>query len=112
MGRGATLPVIIPAYFIVVQVEALVFVLKRLKRATGWTIADIIGNHPRICSHKIQLIADHKPSNKHQRRLNPHMQEVVKKEIIKWLDVRIIPLSIVVGFIQFSVCLRKVVLLL
>ena len=30
------------------------------------------------------------PSIEHQRRLNPPMQEVVKKEIIKWLDVGVI----------------------
>ena len=29
---------------------------------------------------------NHKPSIEHQRRLNPPMQEVMKKEIIKWLD--------------------------
>ena len=33
---------------------------------------------------------DHKQSIEHQRRLNPHMQEVVKKEIIKWLDAGVI----------------------
>ena len=33
---------------------------------------------------------DHKPSIKHQRRLNPPMQEVVKKEIFKWLDAGVI----------------------
>ena len=32
----------------------------------------------------------HKPSIEHQRRLNPPMQEVVKKEIIKWLDAEVI----------------------
>ena len=32
---------------------------------------------------------DHKPSNEHQRRLNPPMQEVVKKEI-KLLDARVV----------------------
>ena len=30
---------------------------------------------------------DHKPSMENQRRLNPPMQGVVKKEIIKRLDV-------------------------
>lgn len=33
---------------------------------------------------------DHKPSIEHQRRLNLPMQEVVKKEIIKWLDAGVI----------------------
>ena len=33
---------------------------------------------------------DHNPSVEHQRWLNPPMQEVVKKEIIKWLDAGVI----------------------
>ena len=68
------------------QVESFVEVFKRLKRAIGWTIADIIGIRPLICSHKIQFMPDHKTSIKNQRRLNPPMQEMIKKEIIKWLD--------------------------
>ena len=37
---------------------------------------------------------NHKPTIEHQRRLNPNMKDVVKKEIIKLLDVGIIfPIS-------------------
>ena len=37
---------------------------------------------------------EYKPTVEHQRRLNPIMKEVVKKEIIKWLDAGIIyPIS-------------------
>ena len=46
---------------------------------------------------------DHKPSIEHQRRLNPLMQEVMKKETIKWLDAGVIyPIadSIWVGPVQ------------
>ena len=83
-------------------------VLKRFRRAIGWTIADIIGIPPGICSHKIQLIPDHKPSIEHQRLLNPPMPEVVKNEIIKWLDAGVIyPIAIVVWYALFSVYLRK-----
>jgi len=64
----------------------LVSVLKRFKRAIGWTIVDIIVIPPCICSHKIQLMPNKKPSIEHQMRLNPPMQEVVKNEILKWLD--------------------------
>ena len=78
------------------------------KRAIGWTIANIIGMPPGIFSHKVQLMPDHKPSIKHQRCLNPPMQEVVKKEIIKWLDAGVIyPIAIVVGYALFSVYLKK-----
>ena len=84
------MPVIIASDLNEQQVESLVKVLKKFKRAIGWTIADIIGISLGMCSHKIQLMHDHKPSIKHQRRLNPPMQEVVKKEIIKWLDAGVI----------------------
>jgi hypothetical protein len=37
---------------------------------------------------------NYKPVVQHQRRLNPNMQEVVKKEVIKLLDVGLIyPIS-------------------
>jgi len=33
--------------------------------------------------HRILMEDDHRPTIEHQRRLNPIMQEVVKKEILK-----------------------------
>ena len=42
-------------------------------------------NSPSICEHRIFLEEDSKPSRQPQRRLNPHMLEIVKKEIMKWL---------------------------
>ena len=90
MGRDDTLPIIIALDLNLEQVECLVEVLKRFKGDIGWTIADIIRILPDICSHKIQLMPDHKPNIEHQRRLIPPMQEVVQKEIIKWLDVGVI----------------------
>ncbi|XP_070018354.1 uncharacterized protein [Nicotiana sylvestris] len=53
-------------------------------------MADIKGITPAYCMHKILLKEGHKPSREHQRRLNPNMKEVVKKEVIKWLDAGII----------------------
>ena len=103
-----TLPVVIASDLNMHHVESLVEVLKKFKIAIGWTIADIIGIPPRIFPHKIKLIPDHKPSIEHQRRLNPPMQEVVKKEIIKWLDAGVIyPIAIIFGYALFSVYLRK-----
>jgi hypothetical protein len=44
--------------------------------------------------HQIHLEEDAKPSREPQRRLNPAMQEVVRAEVIKLLDVDIIyPIS-------------------
>ena len=52
LGNGDTLPVIIASDLNEQQVESLVKVLKRFKRAIGWTIVDIIGIPSGICSHK------------------------------------------------------------
>ena len=90
LGANNTLPVIISAKLVEWQVEALVLVLRRFKRAIGWSIADIIGIPPGICTHKIKLVPECIPSIEHQRRLNPPMQEVVNKEIIKWLDAGVV----------------------
>ncbi|XP_070019160.1 uncharacterized protein [Nicotiana sylvestris] len=71
-------------------VESTLEVLQRRKRAIGWTLADIVGIIPAFCMYKIILKEGAKPFVENQRRLNEEMQEVVKKEIIKWLDVGVV----------------------
>ena len=69
-------------------------VLKEHKTAIGWTIADIKGISPSTCMHRILLEEGAKPSRQPQRRLNPPMMDVVKKEILKLLEVGVIyPIS-------------------
>ncbi|KAI3773691.1 hypothetical protein L1987_48221 [Smallanthus sonchifolius] len=69
-------------------------VLKAHKRAIAWKIMDIKGINPSFCTHKILMEDDFKPVVQHQRRLNPNMQEVVKKEVIKLIDAGLIyPIS-------------------
>ncbi|XP_071912413.1 uncharacterized protein [Coffea arabica] len=70
--------------------EKLIRVLREHKEAIGWTITDIKGISPSICMHRIRLEEDAKPVRQAQRRLNPLMMEVVKKEILKLLDMGII----------------------
>ena len=65
LGRDDTMPVINASNLNVQQVECLVEVLKRFKRAIGWTIVDINWIRPDICSHKIQLMPYHMPSIEH-----------------------------------------------
>ena len=44
--------------------------------------------------HRILLEEEYKPSVEAQRRLNPTMKEVVRKEVLKWLDTGVIyPIS-------------------
>ncbi|KAJ9562313.1 LOW QUALITY PROTEIN: hypothetical protein OSB04_007473 [Centaurea solstitialis] len=64
--------------------------VKKHKKAIGWTIADIKGISPSLCQHKINLESGHPGKVQPQRRLNPVMKEVVKKEVLKWLDAGII----------------------
>ena len=64
------------------------------KEAIGWSLADIKGIRPSMCMHKILLKDDNKPLVEAQRRLNPTMKEVVRKEVLKWLDAGVIyPIS-------------------
>ncbi|XP_070008042.1 uncharacterized protein [Nicotiana sylvestris] len=75
-------------------VDATLAVLQKRKKAIGWTLVDIRGISPTFCMYKIILEEDAKPSLEHQRRLNDTMQEVVKKEVIKRLDVGVVyPIS-------------------
>ena len=66
--------------------EKLLRILREFKASIGWTIADIKEISPSYCQHKILLEEGSKPIVEQQRRLNPIMKEVVKKEILKWLD--------------------------
>ena len=62
--------------------------------AIGWTIADIKGISLSTCMHRILLEEGARPSRQPQRRLNPPMMDVVKKEILKLLEVGVIyPIS-------------------
>nr|GEV30158.1 hypothetical protein [Tanacetum cinerariifolium] len=74
--------------------EALLKVLKSHKRAIAWKITDIKGIDPRFFTHKILMEEDYKPAVQSQRRVNPKIHEVIKKEVIKLLDAEIIyPIS-------------------
>ncbi|KAM1751114.1 hypothetical protein ACFX11_009273 [Malus domestica] len=80
LGENETLPAIISSFLTAQEEEKLVRVLK--------------GISPTTCMHHIFLEEGAKPTREAQRRLNPPMMEVVKKEIIKLLDCGVIyPIS-------------------
>ncbi|KAM1277780.1 hypothetical protein ACFX13_030847 [Malus domestica] len=94
LGEDETLPVIISSSLMAQEESKLVRVLKQYKTAIGWTLADIKGISPTTCMHRILLKEGSKTSREAQRRLNPPMMEVVKKEIIKLLDCGVVyPIS-------------------
>ncbi|GKC90907.1 reverse transcriptase domain-containing protein [Tanacetum coccineum] len=77
------LPVIISSQLSTKIKGKLVSVLKKYKEAFAWKTIDIPGICLSFSKHK-------KPVVQKQRRLNPNMQKVVKKEIVKLLDTDII----------------------
>ncbi|GKC46714.1 reverse transcriptase domain-containing protein, partial [Tanacetum coccineum] len=88
------LPVIISKELKDEEKAALLKVLKSHKRAIAWKISDIKGIDPSFCTHKILMEDDFKPAIQHQRRVNPKIHEVIKKEVIKLLDAGLIyPIS-------------------
>ena len=90
LEKSKKLPVLISVFLTGNQKEKLLEVLRKHKKVLGWTIADIKGISPFICTHKILMEEEHKPKIQPQKRLNPSMKEVVKAEIIMLLDSCII----------------------
>ncbi|GKA00945.1 reverse transcriptase domain-containing protein [Tanacetum coccineum] len=88
------LPVIIAKDLSVDEKAALIKVLKSRKRAIAWKLSDIKGINPEFCSHKILMEEDYEPAVQHQRRVNPKIHDVIKKEVEKLLDAGLIyPIS-------------------
>jgi hypothetical protein len=94
LGPHHTKPLIINTHLFGAQEEKLLQVLNKYQKIIGWTLNDLKGIGTSYCTHRIYLEDDSRPSRQPQRCLNPNMQEVIKWEIIKWLDAGIIyPIS-------------------
>ena len=61
-------------------------ILRKYKESIDWSIEDLKGISPSICLHKILLEENARPTVEHQRRLNQVMKEVVRMEVLKWLN--------------------------
>ncbi|CAN6483931.1 unnamed protein product [Victoria cruziana] len=93
LSSNDSLPIIISSVLSFEEEGRLLAVLKDHKKAIGWQVSDL-SISPTFCMHRIHLEEGSRPSHEFQRRLNPALKEVVKKEIIKWLDAGIIyPIS-------------------
>ncbi|RVW18547.1 Retrovirus-related Pol polyprotein from transposon 297 [Vitis vinifera] len=87
-------PVVISSSLTSHQEKCLLEVLKRCKKAIEWQISDLKGISPLVCTHHIYMEEEAKPIRQLQRRLNPHLQEVVRAEVLKLLRAGIIyPIS-------------------
>ena len=87
-------PVVISSLLTTAQEHNLLHLLKKNKQVLGWKISDLKGINPSICTHHIYLQEESKAVRQPQRRLNPHLQEVVRIEVLKLLQAGIIyPIS-------------------
>nr|GFA25912.1 reverse transcriptase domain-containing protein [Tanacetum cinerariifolium] len=84
------LPVIITKELGDEEKSALIKVLKSHKRAIAWKLSDKQGINPEFYTHKILMEMDYKPVVQHQRRVNPKIHDVIKKEVEKLLDAGLI----------------------
>ncbi|XP_015168125.1 uncharacterized protein [Solanum tuberosum] len=89
------------------EVEATLSILRKRKTALGWEMSDIHGISPALCMHKIYMEEGHKSSAQHQRRLNPVIKDVVRKEVIKWLDADIVYLISDSKWVSLVHCVPK-----
>nr|GEZ77535.1 hypothetical protein [Tanacetum cinerariifolium] len=68
--------------------------LKELPPHLEYAFLDIRGIDPEFCSHKILFEEDFSPKVQSQRRVNPKIHDVIKKEVEKLLDAGLIyPIS-------------------
>nr|GEZ86257.1 reverse transcriptase domain-containing protein [Tanacetum cinerariifolium] len=94
LGENEKWPVIIAKDLNVNKKTALINVLKSQKKAIAWKLTDIRGMDPEFCSHKILLEEDFSPKVQSQRRVNPKIHDVIKKEVKKLFDAGLIyPIS-------------------
>ncbi|KAG7529819.1 Ribonuclease H-like superfamily, partial [Arabidopsis suecica] len=90
LGLNSTYPVIVNDELTTDQVNLLITELKKYRKAIGYSLDDIKGISPTLCTHRIHLENESYSSIEPQRRLNPNLKEVVKKEILKLLDAGVI----------------------
>ncbi|XP_035844616.1 uncharacterized protein LOC118491185 [Helianthus annuus] len=93
-SEGSEFPIIISSKLEEGEKGRLLEVLRVNREAISWRLSVIKGISPAYCTHQILMEDDYKPVVQPQRRLNPNMQEVVKKEVLKLLDAGVIyPIS-------------------
>jgi hypothetical protein len=68
----------------------LITIVEKHRSAFGYSLQDLKGINPTLCTHRIPTDSDSIPSREPQRRLNNTIRKVVKKEVLKWLHVGII----------------------
>ena len=82
LDSNSEFPFIINSSLPSIDVDALCDMLLSHRSALGYSINDLKGISPKLCMNRILLEDNAKPSIEGQRRLNPTLKEVVRKEVI------------------------------
>ena len=90
LGKGESYPVVISSSLTEAQEKILLMVLKKHRKAIGWTIVDLHDISPLVCTHGIYFEEGAKPVRQMQWQLNLTMKEVVRSKVQKLLDAGII----------------------
>ena len=85
LNNNRETPIIISDKLSQDETHKLVAILEKHKMAKGYSLQDLIGISPTLCTHRIPINPDSSPSMELQRRLNNAMREVVKKGALKLL---------------------------
>jgi len=72
------------------ETSRLIAVLEKLRSVFGYSLQDLKGVSPTLCTHRIPIDPASTPTREPQRRLNNAMREVVKKEVLKLFHAGII----------------------
>ena len=83
-------PIVISSLLSTSQEGSLLHILSENKKALEWKITNLKGISLEVCTDHIYLEEEAKSVRRPQRRLNPHMQEVVRAEVLKLLQAGII----------------------
>jgi hypothetical protein len=83
-------PVIISDKLSEYETIQLLTILKKHQSVFGYSLQDLKGISPTLCTHRIPIDLAYTPSREPQCRFNNAMRDVVKKEVLKLLHAGII----------------------
>jgi hypothetical protein len=72
------------------ETQRLAATMEKYQPIIGYSLMDLKGISPRLCTHHTPMEQEHKLVHEHQRWLNNAMREVVKKEVLKLLKAGVI----------------------
>jgi hypothetical protein len=107
LGLDKTYPIIVGDELSPEENEMLLNLLKTHKKVIRYSISDLKVLSPAFFTHRIPMEDQCKPIVDHQRRLTHAMREVVKKEVIKLLDAKIIDLVLHSKWVSLVHCVPK-----